>query len=133
MNATSTAPSEQRPRSFEQRYQSHLKHLVLKPLPSSRRGGYSPQPGCLSYRAGFITALLRLLRLQREAEVPAGGYLRALTAGEEDGDANGVQWLQAHRPDWLQAGYALNVDGGGPEFRGGKVAVMSMETAEKSI
>ena len=63
--------------------------------------------------------------------MPQGDYILALTAGEEDGVANGVQWLLAHRPELIRAGYSINVDGGGPEIRGGKPAQVSVETAEK--
>jgi acetylornithine deacetylase/succinyl-diaminopimelate desuccinylase-like protein len=63
--------------------------------------------------------------------VPRGDYVLALTAGEEDGDANGIQWLQTHRPELLRVSYAINVDGGGPEIRDGRPAVLSVETAEK--
>ena len=93
--------------------------------------GYFYGRGTMDIKGGAAGLAATLLRLHAEKTVPRGDYILALTAGEEDGDANGVQWLQAHRPELIKAAYALNVDGGGPEIRGGKPAVLSVETAEK--
>ncbi len=93
--------------------------------------GYFYGRGTMDIKGGAAGLAAALLRLHAEKFVPRGDYILALTAGEEDGDANGVQWLQAQRPELIEAAYALNVDGGGPEIRGGKPAVLSVETAEK--
>ncbi len=93
--------------------------------------GYFYGRGTMDIKGGAAGLVSALLRLKADGVKPRGDYLLALTAGEEDGVANGVEWLLAHRPALLRAGYAINVDGGGPEIRGGKPAQISIETAEK--
>jgi acetylornithine deacetylase/succinyl-diaminopimelate desuccinylase-like protein len=93
--------------------------------------GYFYGRGTMDIKGGAAGLVSALLRLKAGGVKPHGDYVLALTAGEEDGVANGVEWLLAHRPELLRAGYAINVDGGGPEIRGGKPAQISIETAEK--
>ena len=94
-------------------------------------GGYFYGRGTSDIKGGAAGLVATLLRLRQEGIVPRGDYVLALTAGEEDGGDNGVEWLLAHRPELIKAQYSLNVDGGGPEIRNGKPAVLSVETAEK--
>ncbi|MEO8364965.1 MAG: M20/M25/M40 family metallo-hydrolase [Pseudoxanthomonas sp.] len=101
------------------------------PYKLTESDGYFYGRGTSDIKGGAAGLVATLLRLHAEKTVPRGDYVLALTAGEEDGGDNGVQWLLAHRPELIKAGYAINVDGGGPEIRGGKPAVLSVETAEK--
>lgn len=103
----------------------------VDPFKLTERDGYFYGRGTMDIKGGGAGLVSALLRLHAEKSVPRGDYLLAMTAGEEDGHDNGIQWLQAHRPDLLRAQYAINVDGGGPEIRAGKPAVVSIETAEK--
>jgi acetylornithine deacetylase/succinyl-diaminopimelate desuccinylase-like protein len=54
-----------------------------------------------------------LIRMKREGFVPERDIVVALTADEEGGPDNGVQWLIANRRDLIDAEYALNEGGGG--------------------
>ena len=101
------------------------------PFKLTEDGGYFYGRGTSDIKGGAAGLVATLLRLRQEGFVPRGDYVLALTAGEEDGGDNGVQWLLAHRPELIKAEYSLNVDGGGPEIRNGKPAVLSVETAEK--
>ena len=101
------------------------------PYKLTESDGYFYGRGTSDIKGGAAGLVATLLRLHAEKIVPRGDCLLALTAGEEDGGDNGVQWLLAHRPDLVKASYAINVDGGGPEIRNGKPAVLSVETAEK--
>lgn len=101
------------------------------PFTLTEKEGYFYGRGTSDIKGGAAGLAATLLRLHQEKFVPKGDYVLALTAGEEDGGDNGVQWLLAHRPELVKAQYALNVDGGGPEIRNGKPAVLSVETAEK--
>ncbi|TPG11094.1 M20/M25/M40 family metallo-hydrolase [Rhodanobacter glycinis] len=103
----------------------------VDPFALTERDGYFYGRGSMDIKGGAAGLVSALLRLHREGSVPKGDYILALTAGEEDGVSNGVQWLLAHRPELIHAMYAINVDGGGPEIRGGKPALLSVETAEK--
>lgn len=103
----------------------------VDPFKLTERDGHFYGRGTMDIKGGAAGLISALLQMHAEKIVPRGDYLLALTAGEEDGGDNGVQWLLAERPDLLRAYYAINVDGGGPEIRGGKPAVLSVETAEK--
>ena len=103
----------------------------VDPFALTERDGYFYGRGTMDIKGAGAGLVETLLRLHREGFVPKGDCILALTAGEEDGVANGVQWLLAHRPELIRSAYSINVDGGGPEIRGGKPAVLSVETAEK--
>ncbi len=73
------------------------------------------------------------IRLKREGYVPDRDLILALTADEEGGESNGVQWLLAHRRDLVDAEYCINVDAGGGQIKNGKRELMSVSAAEKSF
>jgi acetylornithine deacetylase/succinyl-diaminopimelate desuccinylase-like protein len=72
-----------------------------------------------------------LLRLRQEGFVPDRDIIVALTEDEENGDANGVQWLLRNRPDLIDAEFCINPDGGGGESRNGRQIVFEFQTSEK--
>ena len=57
----------------------------------------------------------------------------ALTCGEEGGSPfNGAEWLSKHRPELLQAEFALNEGGGGRTDGHGKLLTATIHVGEKS-
>jgi acetylornithine deacetylase/succinyl-diaminopimelate desuccinylase-like protein len=71
------------------------------------------------------------IRLKKQGFVPDRDFILALTADEEGGKSNGVDWLLTHRPDLVKADAALNPDSGGIDSEGGKPVVMVVEATEK--
>jgi acetylornithine deacetylase/succinyl-diaminopimelate desuccinylase-like protein len=71
------------------------------------------------------------IRLKREGWVPKRDIVIALTADEEGGQSNGVDWLLKNRPELMKADFALNPDAGGVELRAGKPTTMGVEATEK--
>ena len=73
-----------------------------------------------------------LLRMKAEGIVPDRDIIVALTADEEGGPANGVEWLLQNRPELLRAEYALN-EGGGGRVEDGKKVANEVQASEKKV
>jgi len=72
-----------------------------------------------------------MLRLKRERARLDRDVILALTADEETGEDNGVQWLLDKRPELIEAAFAINGDAGDPIMRDGKVYERNVEASEK--
>jgi acetylornithine deacetylase/succinyl-diaminopimelate desuccinylase-like protein len=79
--------------------------------------------------AAIFTATL--LSLRRDSFVPDRDIILALTAGEEYGPGNGVEWLLANRRELIDAAYCINGDGGDPLARAGAVYARNVQASEK--
>jgi acetylornithine deacetylase/succinyl-diaminopimelate desuccinylase-like protein len=73
-----------------------------------------------------------LLRMKAEGIVPDRDIIVALTADEEGGPANGVQWILANRPELLRAEYAFNEGGGGRVEEEKKIS-NDVQASEKKV
>lgn len=78
--------------------------------------------------AGVFVA--NLLRMKAEKYVPDRDIILALTADEEGGDANGVEWLVATHKPLIDAAYAIN-EGGGGTLAGDTPLFQSVQATEK--
>lgn len=74
--------------------------------------------------------LALLMRLRAEGWVPDRDIIVALTADEEGGTDNGVQWLLANRRDLIDAEFALN-EGGGGRVTGDRKVSNDVQASEK--
>ncbi len=101
------------------------------PFKLTEDGGYFYGRGTIDIKGAAAGLVSALLRMHEEGVTPRGDYILALTAGEEDGADNGIQWLLAHRPELIKAAYSLNQDDNGPALRNGRPADLTIETAEK--
>ena len=59
------------------------------------------------------------IRLHRENYRPDRDLILALTADEEGGKSNGVDWLLKNHRDLIAAEFVLNADSGGSHHREG--------------
>jgi acetylornithine deacetylase/succinyl-diaminopimelate desuccinylase-like protein len=71
------------------------------------------------------------IRLKKQGFVPNRDFILALTADEEGGKSNGVDWLLKNRPELVKAEAVLNPDSGGIDTEDGKPVVMVLEATEK--
>jgi len=71
------------------------------------------------------------IRLKREGFKPDRDLILALTADEEGGLSNGVDWLIKNHRDLIDAEFVLNSDGGGVDTENGKPVIVSMDATEK--
>ncbi len=72
-----------------------------------------------------------LIRLKQEGFKPDRDLIVALTADEEGGKSNGVDWLLKNHRDLVEAVYVLNPDGGGVDLEHGKAVSMDVDATEK--
>ena len=71
------------------------------------------------------------LRLRKAGFKPDRDLILALTADEEGGKSNGVEWLLKNHPELMKAAFAFNPDGGGVELSNGKAMVAEVDASEK--
>lgn len=91
---------------------------TLDPFTFTEQDGYYYGRGTTDDKDEAAIHIANLIRLKREGFQPDRDIIVALTADEEDGDANGVLWLLANRPELIDAEYALNEGGGGAKRDG---------------
>ncbi len=101
------------------------------PFQLVERDGYYYGRGVQDMKGPDAVVIADLIRLKREGYVPDRDIIVALTADEEGGTANGVDWLLRNRRDLIDAGYVLNPDGGIVSGEQGKGASIELEAAEK--
>src|SRR5215471_8393695 len=71
-----------------------------------------------------------LIRLREEGYKPDRDLILALTADEEGGNFNGVDWLVKNHKDLIDAEFAIN-EGGGGNMRKGKYLTNEVQASEK--
>ncbi len=102
----------------------------LDPFKLTIRDGYYYGRGSIDDKAMAAIFTETMLRLKREGFRPKRDIVLALTADEETGGSNGVEWLLRNRRADIDAQLALN-EGGGGTLRGGKPSVQSVQVSEK--
>jgi acetylornithine deacetylase/succinyl-diaminopimelate desuccinylase-like protein len=103
---------------------------TIEPFVLTERDGYFYGRGTSDDKAMAAIFVANLLRDRRAGWVPDRDVILALSADEEGGDANGVEWLIAEHRDLIDAAYAIN-EGGGGSLRNGKPLLNSVQAAEK--
>ena len=103
----------------------------LDPFTLTERDGFFYGRGTSDIKDMAAIYAATLLGMQRDGVTPDRDIILALTAGEEGGGSNGVQWLLANRRDLIDAGYCINGDGGDPLAHTGKVYARNVQASEK--
>jgi acetylornithine deacetylase/succinyl-diaminopimelate desuccinylase-like protein len=103
----------------------------MDPFTFVERDGYFYGRGTTDIKCEDADLVANFIRLKQEGYVPDRDLIVALTEDEENGTANGVQWLIANRRDLIDADYCINPDGGNGELKNGKPVVMEVQTSEK--
>lgn len=101
------------------------------PFTFLEKDGYYYGRGTSDIKCEDASLIANLIRLSQEGYVPARDIIVALTADEEEGNANGVDWLLKNRRELIEAEFCINPDGGGGEMKDGKHISMAIQTSEK--
>jgi acetylornithine deacetylase/succinyl-diaminopimelate desuccinylase-like protein len=102
----------------------------LDPFQFIERDGYYYGRGTADDKAMAAAFVANVYRMKRDGFVPSRDIILALTADEESGPANGVDWLVKNHRDLVDAGLVIN-EGGGGTLRDGKPLFNSVQATEK--
>ena len=101
------------------------------PFQFIEKDGYFYGRGTSDMKDGDAIMSATLIRLKKEGYVPTRDIILALTADEEGGTSNGVDWLIKNHRELVDAEFVLNHDGGGVVADHGKPLVMEVDATEK--
>jgi acetylornithine deacetylase/succinyl-diaminopimelate desuccinylase-like protein len=101
------------------------------PFQFVEKDGFFYGRGTNDMKAGDALLLTTFIRLKKETYVPDRDLVLALTADEEGGNFNGVEWLLKEHRDWVDAEFCINLDGGEFEQQNGKRLLAAMQGSEK--
>ncbi|MDB5707338.1 MAG: peptidase [Sphingomonas bacterium] len=102
------------------------------PFKLVEENGYFYARGAIDDKAMAASYVDALVRYREEGFKPRRAIKLALTCGEEtDAHFDGVQYLLAHEPDTLKAGFAINEGGKGTLDAAGKPISFGVQTGEK--
>lgn len=101
------------------------------PFQFIEKDGYYYGRGTQDMKDGDAIMVTTLIRFKKEGYVPDRDIILALTADEEGGKSNGVDWLLRNHRELIDAEFTLNHDGGGIDADHGKPVVMETDAAEK--
>jgi acetylornithine deacetylase/succinyl-diaminopimelate desuccinylase-like protein len=101
------------------------------PFQLVEKDGYFYGRGTQDMKDSATAMVESFIRLRRDGFVPDRDIILALTADEEGGQSNGVDWLLKNHRELVEAAFALNPDAGGPELEKGKAVSMDVEATEK--
>jgi len=103
----------------------------MDPFTLNEQDGWLYGRGTIDMKGQDTALLTSLLTLKQQGFVPDRDIIVAFTADEEEGSANGVDWLlREHRP-LVDAAFAINPDGGEAGMEHGKHRYLVMQTSEK--
>jgi acetylornithine deacetylase/succinyl-diaminopimelate desuccinylase-like protein len=101
------------------------------PFQFVEKDGYFYGRGTQDMKDGDAIMVTTLLRFKKEGYMPDRDIILALTADEEGGTSNGVDWLIKNSRELVEAEFVLNHDGGGILAEHGKPQMMVVDASEK--
>src|ERR1700729_1298532 len=101
------------------------------PFQFVEKDGYLYGRGTQDMKVDDAILIATFIRLRREGYRPDRDLILALTADEEGGKSNGVDWLLKNHRDLIDAEFVLNADAGGLTTMKGKAVNVDVEASEK--
>ena len=100
------------------------------PFKFTEKDGYYYARGTADDKAMASIFVANVFRMKQDGYVPDRDIIIALTADEESGPANGVDWLIKNHPELVDAALVIN-EGGGGVLRDGKPLFNGVQATEK--
>src|SRR5437588_3061039 len=94
------------------------------PFQFVEKDGFYYGRGTQDMKGADAVLVTTLIRFRKEGYKPDRNIILALTADEEGGRSNGVEWLVNNHRDLIDAEIVLNPDGGGVELENAKPIMM---------
>jgi acetylornithine deacetylase/succinyl-diaminopimelate desuccinylase-like protein len=101
------------------------------PFQFVEKDGYFYGRGTQDMKVDDAILVTTLIRFLRERYRPDRDLILALTADEEGGKSNGVDWLLKNHRELIDAEFVLNADAGGLTTSHGKPVNVDLEASEK--
>ena len=101
------------------------------PFQFIERDGYYYGRGTQDMKDGDAIMMATLIRMKQEGYKPDRDIILALTADEEGGAFNGVDWLVKNHRELVDSEFVLNHDGGGVAEENGKLLGFTVDATEK--
>src|SRR6476646_6956275 len=111
--------------------EARQKDWTTDPFRFVEKDGYFYGRGTQDMKDGDAVVVTTLVRMKKEGFVPDRDIILALTADEEGGKSNGVDWLIKNHRDLVDAEFVLNHDGGGILANKGTPLFMNVDASEK--
>ncbi len=111
--------------------EAHREDWTTDPFEFLEKDGYYYGRGTEDMKEGDAILVANFIRLKKENYVPDRDLILALTADEEGGTANGVDWLLKEHRDWMDAEYCINLDAGEFEKDKNKRLLAGIQASEK--
>ena len=104
----------------------------LDPFQFVEKDGYFYGRGTQDMKDGDAIMVTTLIRMKKEGFIPDRDIILALTADEEGGESNGVDWLLKNHRELIDADLVLNPDDITVWTEQGKALVVEVEGGEKT-
>ncbi|HSD75086.1 MAG TPA: M20/M25/M40 family metallo-hydrolase [Steroidobacteraceae bacterium] len=101
------------------------------PFELVEQDGYFYGRGTLDMKGHDAILVTTLIRFKKEGFVPDRDLILALTADEEGGNANGVDWLLRNHRELIDADFVLNQDEASVTFENGRLLFYNLVASEK--
>ena len=111
--------------------EAHREDWTTDPFKFVEKDGFYYGRGTQDMKSGDAIMATTLIRFKKEGYIPDRDIILALTADEEGGKSNGVDWLVKNHRELIDAEFVFNHDGGGILGDHGKPVMMTVDATEK--